>query len=215
MTNVHTSDSEGNENTISYHQFMVDMWEHNDETQHDITDLRTIDGVTILVDNPDDDQPNPRLTYVVGDMSYTPLNAFIDTHKHWPAQDSHEYSCVVEVAIGLIAAGYGAADAEMPDDTGTSVSEDLQTNLMDTMFRSKAMYEMLSKMEQLLTGAVMAAIHEEQRTVIEAVVAPDIDGLCAHERCGYGDCSYIQAGGFVGGLPVCNHHLNHNCRKGD
>ena len=159
MTNVVTSNSDGVENTISYNQMLHDVWEFTDESQQMVTDIRSVDNVSLIVDNPD--EINPRLSFVMGGVLYTPLTAWIDTNKHWPDHTDVHYGEVVEVAIGLIAAGYGRAEADMPDDTGESVSESLQTSLMDAMFRSKAVYEMFSKMEQLLSGAIMAAIHEE------------------------------------------------------
>lgn len=142
----HTSDSDGNENLVSYQQFFNDCWEFDDENQGDVTDIRSIPA-NLLVDATSD-----TVTVIVGGVAYTPMDP--PTFKpHWPAHDTVEYGNVVETAISLIAsAGHGYGQ---PDEAGNPVDEDLQTALMDAMFRSPGLKQILDHTAMIAETAIV------------------------------------------------------------
>jgi len=75
------------------------------------------------------------------------------TPSYWPDADSDEYGAAAETAISLIAsAGYGYDDR---DNAGQPVNEDLQSALMDVMFRSQGVAEIISHAASIAETAVI------------------------------------------------------------
>jgi hypothetical protein len=73
---------------------------------------------------------------------------------YWPAYDSVQYDTAAEVAISLIgSAGFGYAASL--DNAGQPVSEDLQTALMDVMFRSDGLADIFRAVATLTEGVIV------------------------------------------------------------
>lgn len=73
--------------------------------------------------------------------------------KHWPSTSTSDYDEVAEIAIDLLAnAGYRADDKDEADEV---VSEDLQTALMDVMFRAPRLRVMMDHFGQIGTQAIV------------------------------------------------------------
>lgn len=81
---------------------------------------------------------------------------------YWPESDSDEYGSVADVAIGLILAA-GFANDESKDNAGSPVSEDLQTLLMDVMFRAPRMEQAFRSLESIMTLAIVSNLDANRR----------------------------------------------------
>lgn len=81
--------------------------------------------------------------------------------EHWPSVDSENYGAVAEVAIGLIH-GLGYQNGESADSHGSPVNEELQSSLMDAMFRAPRLYELLERVESIATLLIVSNLDQNR-----------------------------------------------------
>lgn len=63
---------------------------------------------------------------------------------------------------------------------------------------------------------VYASVADAERTMLGVHLQDALRNQeCAHEDCGYGDCSWLQQGGIRNDQVVCDTHLNADCKAGD
>lgn len=81
--------------------------------------------------------------------------------EYWPDVESEEYGRVAEVAIGLIT-GMGYEGTEALDVAGNKVSEELQTELMDVMFRAPRLVELFDRLESIMSYAIISQLDDNR-----------------------------------------------------